>query len=195
MIARAMKLTMLSSLLVFNLSTNAAIIDNGGYTTDTVSGLDWLDVTATINMSYNDVMSNINLNGFLLGWRYATRNELDGLVYNFTSITPDPTIPQNTIISNFPEGDIESLVNLLGDTLESYWISAYGDTYNNWNNLPVGTGYGYTFGIIPDSSVFYRSLLNYSSIPLPAGYLQNYGFYNAAYQEVTSTYQGVSVGS
>ena len=56
---------------------NAAIIDNGSYTTDTESGLDWLDVTLSINRSYSDVSSQFGSGGDFEGWRYATGIEFD----------------------------------------------------------------------------------------------------------------------
>lgn len=53
-------------------SGHAAIIDNGTYTTDTNSALDWLDLTETNGMSYNQVMADVELSG----WRYATIAEV-----------------------------------------------------------------------------------------------------------------------
>lgn len=50
----------------------AAIIDNGTFTTDTTSGLDWLDLTETVNMTYNDVIAD----AAFVGWRYATVAEV-----------------------------------------------------------------------------------------------------------------------
>lgn len=38
---------------------NAAFIDSGTYLTDTTSGLDWLDVTASVNRTYNDVPTGL----------------------------------------------------------------------------------------------------------------------------------------
>ena len=36
-------------------AAQATIVDNGDTTIDTASGLEWLDVTKTVNMSYNNV--------------------------------------------------------------------------------------------------------------------------------------------
>ncbi len=38
-----------SILLLVSVQANAAIINNATWTTDTDSGLDWLDVTASVN--------------------------------------------------------------------------------------------------------------------------------------------------
>jgi hypothetical protein len=37
---------------------HATIVDNGTYTTDTITGLDWLDLTATAGQSYNSVIGS-----------------------------------------------------------------------------------------------------------------------------------------
>ena len=72
-------------------------------------------------------------------------------------------------------------------------------TYNEWNGFQVGDGWGYTFGLISNTSYSdnsnYTALLNYSNIPLPVGYMQRYGFYNDNYQVVTDTYRNVAGGS
>ena len=67
--------------IVYNGAINAAFIDNNTYTTDTVSGLDWLDITATINRSYDDINSQLSSEFF--GWRYATTPEVYTLWNNF----------------------------------------------------------------------------------------------------------------
>ena len=68
------KLVSASTVLVLSTSVNAALIDNGTYTTDSLSGLDWLDLTETNNQSYNQ---SPTLNP---GWRHATHTEITGLL-------------------------------------------------------------------------------------------------------------------
>ena len=59
-------------------SVNAAtIVDNGSYTT--VNGVDWLDLTATQDMSYNDVKAQMGIGGSLEGWQYATQLQVYSL--------------------------------------------------------------------------------------------------------------------
>ncbi|MCW8933167.1 MAG: VPLPA-CTERM sorting domain-containing protein [Gammaproteobacteria bacterium] len=55
------------------ISANAALIDNGSFTTDSISGLDWLDLSVTQNQSYDAAP------GRNAGWRYATNSEIEGL--------------------------------------------------------------------------------------------------------------------
>ncbi len=60
-------------LIVLPLTAHSALIDNGSYTTDDVSGLDWYDLSFTTGISYNDVTS------IYPGWRYATNTEVENL--------------------------------------------------------------------------------------------------------------------
>ena len=60
-------------LSVVSYGASAALIDNGTYTTDTESGLDWLDLSVTDGQAYN---SATTLNP---GWRYATNAEVENI--------------------------------------------------------------------------------------------------------------------
>lgn len=57
-------------------AAQAALIDNGDYTTDTLTGLDWLDVSITVNQSITFVYSQMESGGIYEGWRYATKLEV-----------------------------------------------------------------------------------------------------------------------
>ena len=64
--------------LLISGQAHAAIVgftDNGTYTTDTFSGLDWLDVTESTNRSYDDVFGQL-MGGDFDGWRYASAAEV-----------------------------------------------------------------------------------------------------------------------
>lgn len=49
-------------------------------TRDTVSGLEWLDVTVTAGRSVDDIESNLGVSGELEGWDYATATQAWGLL-------------------------------------------------------------------------------------------------------------------
>ena len=66
-------------LLAGPMAANAVLIDNGNFTTDTAGGLDWLDLTETNDLSYNDVSGQLGAGGLWEGWRYATTAEAQGL--------------------------------------------------------------------------------------------------------------------
>jgi hypothetical protein len=51
----------------------AALVDNGLYTTDTVSGLDWLDLSETAGNSYQYADDPNS------GWRHATNAEIESI--------------------------------------------------------------------------------------------------------------------
>jgi hypothetical protein len=54
----------------------ADFTDNGTYTTDTLSGLDWLDATESTNRSYDDISGQL-MGGDFDGWRYASAVEVN----------------------------------------------------------------------------------------------------------------------
>ena len=57
---------------------SANLIDHGSFSTDTATGLEWLDVTATAGLSYAAVKSGAG--GWVSnGWRYATQAEISEL--------------------------------------------------------------------------------------------------------------------
>ena len=100
----------------------ATFIDSGTYLTDTTSGLDWLDVTASVNRSYNDVSSRFGLGNIFEGWRYATGLEFNGLVEHWTS----GGSAAGYYMVEHPEGigSIDGLVDALGSTIDEYFAYA-----------------------------------------------------------------------
>lgn len=58
---------------------HAALIDNGDFTTDSTTNLQWLDLTLTRGRSYNDVASQFGAGGEFEGWRHATFSDLNTL--------------------------------------------------------------------------------------------------------------------
>jgi len=68
-----LKLASAATALVLSTSANAALIDNGTYTTDDVTGLEWLDLSITDAQAYSSAET---LNS---GWRYATNAEVVNL--------------------------------------------------------------------------------------------------------------------
>jgi len=107
--------TILASLLLFGLfsSANAALIDNGSYTSDTQTGLDWLDLTETQNKSYDYVSSQLGTGGLYAGYAYATSSQFYTLVSNYTGVGAADVFEHD-----FTEGadSIDPLVQLLGNT-------------------------------------------------------------------------------
>ncbi len=80
----------LISLALLGLSVSSAIASLtsgdssfglGSITIDSVSGLEWLDLTYTAGWSYDDVSGNLT-GGTWDGWRYATGDEVDAFWAN-----------------------------------------------------------------------------------------------------------------
>ena len=82
--------------LLLPFQAHSTIIDNGDWTADTISGLDWLDMKFTKSMSYDSVLSATTANdgNLLSGWRYATKNDLKTLIDAFDGLD----IPASSIL-------------------------------------------------------------------------------------------------
>jgi len=68
----------LAACLQFSHSSLAGLIDHGFYSTDTNSGLDWLDTSFTLDKSYSDVIAAPGYDWFGDGsaWRIASATEV-----------------------------------------------------------------------------------------------------------------------
>lgn len=94
------------------LAANAALIDNGGYTTDTANGHDWLDLTATRGVTIADaVAANAGA-----GYRFATDLELSaflgefGIAYDFA--------PGTFVALNPSAASVAQFTSLVGTTVD-----------------------------------------------------------------------------
>ena len=144
------KLFMIVALLCGIQNAWAAFIDRGTYLTDTTSGLDWLDVTASVNRSYNDVSSQFGVGGDFAGWRYATGLEFNGLVGHWTGVMPSGNV--SPWVADAGDG----LVAALGSTMDSMYISLYGMTYDASKGVAEGAAMDATTGLIADIFLGYR---------------------------------------
>jgi len=64
------------------ISTDWKVAGDGYSTLDTVSGLEWLDLSLTKAMSYNYVEMGLGVGGTFEGWRLPTESEVIGLINN-----------------------------------------------------------------------------------------------------------------
>jgi len=108
--------------MLANISTvNATLINNGSTTVDTVSGLEWLDVTLTTNRSYNDIF----ISGFggyaAAGYQLATTVQLCGLFGSLGDTVSSNCTNNaiNTDVSFISQASVNTLVGLLGATFLS----------------------------------------------------------------------------
>ncbi len=65
----------------FNALSSAALIDNGTFTTDTDTELDWLDLSESVGRTLEFESVEFGIGGDFEGWRHATFDEL----FNFWS--------------------------------------------------------------------------------------------------------------
>ncbi len=137
--------SMLALALGLSASANAAFIDSGTFLTDTDTGLDWLDVTLSVNRTYNDVSANFGSGGDFEGWRYASGLEFNTLVSNWSGIN----VSGYSFVDQNP-GGINGLVALLGSTLDTWNQQLTGLTWDADNGYLEGEGRDYTFGFIAD---------------------------------------------
>lgn len=122
-----MKIIMSLLLLIMSMQGYADLISLddsafgvGSITRDTDTGLDWLDVTATRDLSYDDVAAQMSVGGSYEGWRYATVTEFDTLIKNFGYIPIESECRREeiTFCDSGLVGDnhlIEQMLKMLGD--------------------------------------------------------------------------------
>ncbi|MDP1678777.1 MAG: PEP-CTERM sorting domain-containing protein [Candidatus Nitrotoga sp.] len=140
------KLLMIAAFLCGIQNAVAAFIDSGTYLTDTVSSLDWLDVTASVSRSYTDVSGQVGAGGDFSGWRYATASEVGSLVFHWTGVTP----PEFGSVS-VPAKSIDGLVEALGSTLDAASLAQFGATWDARNGYAEGNGQDFTYGYVNDT--------------------------------------------
>jgi len=114
-------------LCLFAINANAALVSADWQTSgdnlitrDTETGLDWLELTETTNMSYEYVTSQLGVGGQFEGWSYATTVQISSLFDSAGGTGPyDGWSSRNN-------GVVEYLLNLWGSTtgfLDSSFMS------------------------------------------------------------------------
>ena len=129
------------------LNGQAAIIDFDTYFTDTSTSLSWLDVTATVNRSFNDISTQFGVGGEFEGWRYATGLEFNALLSSWTGI---PAVIANRTITTGTSPSVDGLVTLFGSTLDNLWVERFGQTWDSRNGYAEGEGIDFTLGLLAD---------------------------------------------
>lgn len=164
----------------------ATIIDHGTYLTDTVSGMDWLDVTSSVNMSVNQVNSQFGAGGLFEGWRYASGDEFNQLVGNYTG---NPVSGYSSV-SQEPDL-IDGLVIILGSTLDSFMLSQFGETWDEHYGYSEGAGTDYSFGYLSDLA----GTWHYVAMLVDQDMNSNSADYSAAHGAVFNNNAYVDLGS
>ncbi len=131
-------LTSLCIIVTIALSSNAhaTLIDNGLFTSDNTTGLDWLDLSISAGQSYN---STATIND---GWRYATNEEVENLFNTafegYYSHRPDDyAFSQDYTHYVGLEQDAANWWGLFGGTTPSKSLGMYRDENNMLRTLGV----------------------------------------------------------
>jgi len=98
-------LLLISNLIGISAPTFAASTDfthTHNYTSDTITGLDWLDLTETTNRSYNDVINGMSdTSSVIYGYRYATLDDWGTLISNFFDVAKPSDNTTSAPVTNF----------------------------------------------------------------------------------------------
>ena len=118
-------LTLSAGILMLSGPASAVLVDNGSTTTDTDTNLEWLDLTATLGLSYADALASTYVT--IDGYRSATSLEVAELFTNAGIGTQDNLARE----VDFAGADL--LLSTLGCTLTP------ADCATSSN--PIGTGF------------------------------------------------------
>lgn len=119
---KLLNLLLLTIISALPAHANAALIDNGIYTTDTRTGLEWLDLTQTTSLSYNYVSSQLGVGGQFEGWKYANATELTSLFDSAGGTGPYNGWSNNNINVVDPLLLLWGITNQDSNTTESWFI-------------------------------------------------------------------------
>lgn len=97
------RLVVTAMLVSISFGAQSAFIDNGFSTTDTLTGLVWLDLTETQSFSYNQVETELVAGGLFESYRRASQAELITLFTNFGLVSGPVNATQTDFISLFGE--------------------------------------------------------------------------------------------
>ena len=126
-------------------ASSADFSNNGTYTTDAISGLEWLNTSTTLGVSYNEVLSEISSGGVLSGWRFASATDFNQMLTDYSGQTI------NSLYQPFYTTDIfSSLVDLLQPTIVSHYSN--GDYSKN------------VYGLTSDPSAQFLGYMNVADI-------------------------------
>jgi len=113
-------------------------------THDSTSGLNWLDLTETNEMSRDYVLTQLVPGGLFEGWRYATSAEVVSL---WSAFGVDLSATADTVAPGYADSGVEAAARMLGNIYAEYDITVY----------PYGTA-GVTADALGDSTEWYKRL-------------------------------------
>jgi hypothetical protein len=170
-------ITLATTALVLSTGVNAAIISADWHTAgdnlitqDTVSGLSWLDLTETTNISYNQMLLQVGVGGQFEGWTVASYSDAEELFDNAGGDGNYPGV-QSALASN-----LLPLWGVTGHTTDTTWFNV-SDISENPGSTSSGTFFDldgfmtYSSNLAGVDSVFPgigTALYRVSAVPVPA---------------------------
>ena len=157
-------------------TAQAALVALGDYTTDTDTGLDWLDHSFTLGLSFNQVTVELGASGLFEGWSVATQAQVHTYLSNAGWIGPFDQANNSNInfVSAFEAMTTDSFYNdpladigILG--LTNDFASGLGNNHLVDNQGSGITSYSFTSPVDPSvadpgTSTF---LVRTSAVPVP----------------------------
>lgn len=126
--------TLCTCLAIFPLYAGAIIVDKGTYLTDTATGWDWLDLSVTAGMSYDQVMAEMGPGGMFEGWTYATRTDLATL---WDAFGGDSSHYMGWSTEN--NGLFDAIAPLQGDLFCEHDGCLEGQGFSHWITADIAT--------------------------------------------------------
>ncbi len=149
-------------------SAQAALIDNGTFTTDDISSLDWLDLNVTSNTSVTDALSQNS------GWRLPTNAEVEGL---FASAFPEYMSTHGDGFSHSGDLSISDAAAQLDRILE--WHSLLGTSGIDGSDR-------YSYGLYQDENSRWRMIGSRYDTNHPANLVFGPEFQNDYWRDYSS---------
>jgi len=100
------------------LPAQAALVNHGDYASDTVTGLNWYNMTLTQGLSYDQTVAELSTT--LSGWQLATADQVRQL-YTDAGLPPSTYVPE---LSGYVT-QVDTLSAAVGDTLLLHHASQY----------------------------------------------------------------------
>jgi len=151
----------LTILIILSLSFNshAKIVDHGNYITDTVAGIDWLKLSNTEALSYDQVSAQLGTDGQFEGWLFANKNQLETLFDNAGgsgNYSTYITLPDGSVTPNNTD-NILPVLNMWGNMgFYSYAEFRYGQ--------PIDDKSAYGTITIPGTEGFFSAYPGWATI-------------------------------
>jgi len=158
--------------LIISSNANATVISldwrvagDNLITRDTGSGLDWLDLTETNNMSYDTVQGQLGVGGAFEGFRYATNAEVISMWANFGI---DLSFPAGEPAVSGIDTRIETVASILGNNVGAVgqlgYLGTFGITSDSYTYVGASPNYIDRLGAYIASNKSYFWLETYSAI-------------------------------